>query len=284
MWMQDGLAQKTLESYRSDLELLATWLAKKNIFDLLLADATQLAEFLAWRFQQKYSDRSTARMLSSLRRFYRFAIEQSLLKSDPTAKLASPKLARKLPDSLSEQQIDDLLAAPDLNEAIGIRDKAMLELLYASGLRISELISLEFNQLNLQQGVVRIIGKGNKERLVPFGESAEEALVLYLQKARAELLDGKRSDVVFLSTRGQQMTRQTFWYRVKHYAKVAGIRSHLSPHTLRHAFATHLLAHGADLRTLQLLLGHADLSTTQIYTHIAKERLQRLHAQHHPRG
>lgn len=283
LWMQDGLSQHTLDSYRSDLIIFAQWLAKSGQM-LFSVDAGNLQKYIAYRHEQKYSARSTARLLSSLRRFYAYGLEQSLTGLDPTAKVASPKLGRPLPHSLSENDIEKLLAAPDPEDLLGSRDLAMLELMYASGLRVSELITLEFSQISLIQGVVRVIGKGNKERLVPFGEAATVAIEDYLKNARGELSGEKNSDFLFLSKRGQKMTRQTFWHRIKHYAVQAGIRKHLSPHTLRHAFATHLLAHGADLRTLQLLLGHSDLSTTQIYTHVAKERLKSLHEKHHPRG
>lgn len=283
IWMHDGLSQNTLNSYRTDLNLFSRWLAK-NSSNLLLVNNQDLQNYLSLRHNKKYSARSTARLLSSLRRFYAYALEKTLITADPTAKIPSPKLGKPLPHTLSEFDVEQLLNATDPDDPIGCRDLAMLELMYASGLRVSELISLEFSQLSLLQGVVRVIGKGNKERLVPFGEAASAAIEGYLKNARGYFLNKTPSDHLFLSKRGTQMTRQTFWYRIKHYAQVIGIKKHLSPHTLRHAFATHLLAHGADLRTLQLLLGHSDLSTTQIYTYIAKERLKSLHQQHHPRG
>jgi len=283
LWMHDGLSSQTLASYRSDLSLFSKWLAALGK-DLLDVNGELIQRYLEARYQQKFSMRSSARLLSSLRRFYAYALESGLTLQDPTGKIASPKLGRPLPHSLSETEVTRLLAAPDPATAMGVRDLAMLELMYASGLRVSELIAFEFSQLSLVQGAVRVVGKGGKERIVPFGEVAQQALELYLKGARAELLGGKASDHLFLSKRGQKMTRQTFWYRIKHYAKQSGITSPLSPHTLRHAFASHLLAHGADLRTLQLLLGHSDLSTTQIYTYIAKERLKSIHQQHHPRG
>lgn len=283
LWMHDGLSEHTLSSYRTDLKLFARWLFPRNE-TLKQVSATTLQEFIAFRSQGSYSSRSTARMLSCLRRFYAYLLEMDLIAQDPTAKIVSPKLPKALPHSLSESEVEQLLAAPNSEVAIEVRDIAMLELMYASGLRVSELISVEFSQISLVQGVVRVLGKGSKERLVPFGEQALTAIESYIKIARAELLDGKTCDFLFVSKRGKKMTRQTFWYRIKHYAKIAGISKHLSPHTLRHAFATHLLSHGADLRTLQMLLGHSDLSTTQIYTHIAKERLKSIHAQHHPRG
>ncbi len=283
LWMQDGLSQQTLDSYRSDLNLFIAWLVS-NHSSLLKVDLALLQGYLSYRHKQAFSSRSTARLLSSLRRFYRYALEQHLILQDPTAKVASPKLAKSLPHSLSEANIEKLLAMPNFDEPLGSRDRAMLELMYASGLRISELIGLEFNQISLNQGVVRVVGKGNKERLVPFGDTALEAIQHYIKTSRGILLGSQVCDFLFVSKRAKKMTRQTFWYRVKLYAKQAAITQPLSPHTLRHAFATHLLSHGADLRTLQLLLGHSDLSTTQIYTHIAKERLQSIHRQHHPRG
>jgi integrase/recombinase XerD len=283
LWMHDGLSQHTLSSYQTDLKLYAKWLNLSSL-QLLEADERWLQQYLSFRYSNKYSERSTARLLSTLRRFYAYAVEANLISFDPTAKIASPKLGKPLPKTLSEADVEQLLSAPDLGGDIGIRDKAMIELMYASGLRVSELINIEFSQLNLHQGVVRVVGKGSKERLVPFGEVAIDAIELYITKSRPVYLAGKSCEYLFVSARGQRMTRQTFWYRLKFYAKQTTIKVQISPHILRHAFATHLLTHGADLRTLQLLLGHSDLSTTQIYTHIAKERLQQLHAQHHPRG
>lgn len=283
LWMHDGLSPHTLSSYRTDLNLFARWILVKRI-TLLQVSADVLQEFIAVRGEDKYSARSTARMLSCLRRFYAYLLELNLVSEDPTAKVVSPKLPKALPHSLSESEVELLLEAPGNDTAIEIRDLAMLELMYGSGLRVSELIAVEFSQISLAQGVVRVLGKGSKERLVPFGEQALSAIEFYIKSARAELLNGKSCDFLFVSKRGKKMTRQTFWYRIKHYAKIACINKHLSPHTLRHAFATHLLSHGADLRTLQMLLGHSDLSTTQIYTHIAKERLKSIHSQHHPRG
>ncbi|WP_196138572.1 site-specific tyrosine recombinase XerD [Aliikangiella sp. G2MR2-5] len=283
IWMHDGLSQNTLSSYKTDLVQFVIWLEQsKNT--LVKASSAEVEDYLSFRYQKNYSARSTARSLSCLRRFYAYALEQGICVKDPTSKIESPKLGRPLPHTLSESDVEALLSEPDTDDALGTRDLAMLELMYASGLRVSELIKLEFSQISTVQGVLRVSGKGNKERLVPFGEAAGEAIENYLKYGRGELLGNKQSDLLFLSKRGQGMTRQTFWYRIKHYASMAGIKKHLSPHTLRHAFATHLLAHGADLRTLQMLLGHSDLSTTQIYTHIAKERLKSLHATHHPRA
>lgn len=283
IWMEQGLSDATLSSYRSDLKLFSQWLQKQGK-TLTNSGGSDIQQYLAERYSKQYSSRSTARFLSSARKFYRYLLQANLIKVDPTQQIESPKIQPPVPKSLSEDEVDSLLSQPDLDTALGLRDKAMLELLYSSGLRITELISVEMNQIGFQQGVMRVIGKGNKERIVPIGEEALQAIAQYIRHGRAELANEKVSDWLFLSTRGQRMTRQTFWHRIKFYAKTAGIRKHLSPHTLRHAFATHLLNHGADLRTLQMLLGHSDLSTTQIYTYVAKERLKQLHSQHHPRG
>ncbi len=284
LWVQYGLSDNTLSSYRTDLLQFSRWLTHTHHISLVAVDAEQLQSYLSYRVKQKLSARSTARFLSSTRRFYAYCLQAHLMTADPSAAIESPKIGRSLPHSLSISDVEKLLAAPVIKNDIDMRDLAMLELMYACGLRVSELISLELSQVNLSQGAVRILGKGGKERLVPIGELARERLEEYLKKTRPLFLMNKTSEKVFLSRRGQAITRQAFWYRVKHYAKLAGITQKLSPHTLRHAFATHLLNHGADLRALQMLLGHADLSTTQIYTHIAKERLKSLHKQHHPRG
>ena len=283
LWSTKGLSDNTLVSYRTDLQHLDRYVSAIGIH-LLDVDQAQLRDYLAMRFDKQFAKSSTARLLSSLRRFYAYLLVKQKISQDPTALIKSPKLARQLPDTLSEAQIDSLLSEPNTDEPIEHRDKAMLELLYATGLRVTELVSLTMEQISLRQGLVRVMGKGGKERLVPLGELAISAVEQYIKFARAELLSMKQSDVLFPSRRGQMMTRQTFWHRVKLYAARAGISCHISPHTLRHAFATHLLNHGADLRVVQLLLGHSDLSTTQIYTHVAKVRLQQLHSQHHPRG
>jgi|TARA_R110001583_G_scaffold74427_1_gene206248 integrase/recombinase XerD len=283
LWSTKGLSDNTLVSYRTDLQHLDRYVSAQGIH-LLDVDQAQLRDYLAMRFDKQFAKSSTARLLSSLRRFYAYLLVKQKISQDPTALIKSPKLARQLPDTLSEAQIDSLLSEPNTDEPIEHRDKAMLELLYATGLRVTELVSLTMEQISLRQGLVRVMGKGGKERLVPLGELAISAVEQYIKFARAELLSMKQSDVLFPSRRGQMMTRQTFWHRVKLYAARAGISCHISPHTLRHAFATHLLNHGADLRVVQLLLGHSDLSTTQIYTHVAKVRLQQLHSQHHPRG
>lgn len=283
LWLERGLARPTLEAYRTDLEHLASWLAARGA-GLLNAGRADLMEHLGWRIGQGYQARSTARLLSCVRGFYRHALRQNLINEDPTLDIALPKLGRPLPKSLSEADVEALLAAPDPEDSLGLRDRCMLEVLYACGLRVSELTGLRLDQLNLRQGVVRVTGKGSKERLVPLGEEAIVWLQRYLQAGRAPLLGGQPSDVLFPSRQGREMTRQTFWHRIKRHASQAGIRTPLSPHTLRHAFATHLLNHGADLRVVQMLLGHSDLSTTQIYTHVARQRLRDLHASHHPRG
>lgn len=283
LWMEQGLSQHTLDAYRADLWAFAAWLAGRE-GALLRVRRDQILAYLAQRVQAGAKPRSTARLLSSLRRFYRFQLREGLIHQDPTAQVDSPKLGRPLPKALSEADVEALLAAPVLEDPLGLRDKAMLELLYATGLRVSELVGLTLDQLNLRQGVVRVMGKGSKERLVPVGEEALDWLERYLREGRPALLGRRQASELFVTQRGGGLTRQAFWYRIKHYALSAGVSSSLSPHTLRHSFATHLLNHGADLRVVQMLLGHSDLSTTQIYTHVAKQRLQTLHAKHHPRG
>ena len=283
LWLQRSLADNTLASYRRDLSDLARWLGPERA--LAGVDRPALLDYLADRYERGYRPRSTARLLSSLRGFYRWLLERGTIAADPTLDLASPRTGRPLPAVLTEREVEALLAAPDVGTPLGQRDRAMLETLYACGLRVSELVGLRLGQVNLRQGVVRILGKGGRERLVPLGEEALAWIRRWLAEGRGELLGGDRSsDVLFPSTRGRAMTRQTFWHRIRTHASAAGIRRRLSPHTLRHAFATHLLDHGADLRVVQLLLGHADLSTTQIYTHVARARLKQLHAEHHPRG
>ena len=283
LWMEKGLSPHTIAAYRSDLAQYQNWLQERGV-ELHGSGREAILDHLAWRLNAGYQARSTARFLSGLRGFYRFLLREGLIGQDPTLQVELPQLGRPLPKSLSEADVEALLAAPDIGEAIGLRDRAMLEVLYACGLRVTELISLTLEQVNLRQGVLRVFGKGSKERLVPLGEEAMVWVARYVRDSRPLLLDGKPSDVLFPSLRGEQMTRQTFWYRIKHQARVAGISKSLSPHTLRHAFATHLLNHGANLRVVQMLLGHSDLSTTQIYTHVARARLQALHEAHHPRG
>lgn len=281
VWLESGLAKNTLAAMRSDLVQFTHFLEQKSLIDVSQGDIQRYLAFLLGRATKASS---TARFLSTLRRFYRFQVREGRIKQDPTAHIKSPKQGRSLPKALSEEQVEALLMAPDITTAIGCRDRSMLETLYATGLRVSELVSLQLLEINLSVGVVRIIGKGNKERLVPLGEQAVEWLQRYMATARLDLLKRRQSNAVFVTARGGAMTRQAFWYAIKKHAQSAQIVHHLSPHTLRHAFATHLLNHGADLRSVQMLLGHSDLSTTQIYTHIARERLQSMHGAHHPRG
>ena len=283
LFLEKGLSQHTLNAYGTDLTKFALFLAKQQLL-LTAVDSAVLNQYLAQRVDLQFSPRSTSRALSSLRQFYAFLHQQQRISDNPLAQTLNPKIGRSLPKSLSEHDVELLLNAPDISDVIQFRDKAMLEILYASGLRVTELTSLTLQQLNLQHGLIRVRGKGNKERLVPMGEEALHWLSRYLIEVRPNLSAGRPLEVVFPSSRAQEMTRQTFWHRIKFYAKVAGVNSELSPHTLRHAFATHLLNHGADLRVVQMLLGHSDLSTTQIYTHVAQARLQSLHQQHHPRG
>lgn len=284
MWMEKGLSDNTLSSYRRDLRQFNDWLVQSSGDTVLVASRASLQKYLGVRLQQGQSPRSSARFLSCARGFYHFLIREGRITVDPTLDIDSPRLGRPLPKSLSEKDVERLLAAPKLEDAIEFRDRTMLELLYACGLRVSELTGLQVSQVSLNQGVVRVFGKGGKERLVPMGEEALDWLQRYMRQMRQELLGGAPSDVVFPSRRGRQMTRQTFWYRIKVYAHRAEIKQNLSPHTLRHAFATHLINHGADLRVVQMLLGHSDLTTTQIYTHVAQQRMQELHSAHHPRG
>lgn len=283
LWSRKGLSDNTLQAYRSDLCHFDQFIQQRHR-QLLTVEQTEIRDYLSARVEQGFAKSSSARLISCLRAFYKYLVLKKLIDIDPVAMIKQPKLDRKLPDSLSEADVDRLLSEPNVDDPIECRDRAMLELLYACGLRVSELIGLTMDQMSLRQGLVRILGKGGKERLVPLGEMAVSEIEQYLASARFDLLKGKSSDVMFPSKRGTMMTRQTFWYRIKLYALRAGIAVHLSPHTLRHAFATHLLNHGADLRVVQMLLGHSDLSTTQIYTHVAKARLAQLHRRHHPRG
>lgn len=285
LWMENGLSSNTLSAYKNDLAGFSLWLKKKNTI-LVDVDIASIQNFLAYTYQLKQSRRSVARLLSTLRRFYRYLRRENIINDDPTRLIESPRGEQSLPSSLSEQQIEDLLSAPDVSDVLGLRDRAMLEILYATGLRVSELINLQISQLSLQQGVIRVIGKGNKERLVPVGEVALDWLMKYHQRSRPVLLMNHVTDnAVFVTRRGTAMSRQAFWYMIKRYATIAGIAAdQLSPHTLRHAFATHLLNHGADLRVVQMLLGHSDISTTQIYTHVADQRLREMYHKHHPRA
>ncbi len=283
LWAEQGLSKNTLSAYRGDLERYSHW-AQHNGVALPDAEQKDLQMFLGECVTAGVKPRTTARQLSSLRRFYRYLLRETIIKHDPSAEIESPRLGRTLPVSLNEKEVEDLLAAPDTATVLGLRDRAMLETLYASGLRVSELVNLVLHQLNLEQGLVKIMGKGSKERLVPLGEEAVRWLDRYLKEARLTLVKGQATDALFPSNRGRAMSRQTFWHSLKRYAASANINKSISPHTLRHAFATHLVNHGADLRVVQMLLGHSDLSTTQIYTHIARERLKQVHAAHHPRG
>jgi integrase/recombinase XerD len=284
LWLEDGLSRNTLDAYRQDLVQFTQWLDKQLGKDLLAADHGDLQRYLAYQFQKKTRASSAARLLSSLKRLYRWLQRQNRILIDPTLNIDTPKLPRKLPKSLTETDVESLLAAPDVETPRGVRDKAMLEVLYASGLRVSELVTLKLPQVSQDMGVVRVLGKGSKERLVPLGDEALAWVKRYAASARADLLGGQASDDLFVTALGSAMTRQSFWQIIKRHALQAGLKSSISPHVLRHAFATHLLNHGADLRVVQLLLGHSDISTTQIYTHVARERLKQLHATHHPRG
>jgi integrase/recombinase XerD len=284
LWLEDGLANLTLAAYRRDLNAFGTWLKREHQQNLGAAASGDVEAYLAWRFAHHAQPRSAARYTSALKRFYRYLLRENLIAADPTLNLDSPKLPRALPKTLTEADVERLLDSADSGTPLGLRDRAMLETLYATGLRVSELVGLKLTAVNLSDGVLRVTGKGNKDRLVPLGEEAVQWLRRYLEDARPLLLAKHLSDQVFVTQRGGGMTRQAFWYLIKRRARAAGITRPLSPHTLRHAFATHLLNHGADLRVVQMLLGHSDISTTQIYTHVARERLKQLHAQHHPRG
>lgn len=283
LWVEYGLSEHTVAAYRSDLKQFSIWLQKQDK-SLNEAQSSDVSAYLAERLSRGVSARSSARFLSSLKRFYVYGVREGLLSEDPTTLIEAPKLGRPLPITLSEKDVEALLQAPDIDVALGFRDRTMLELLYATGLRVSELVGLKLSQINFRQGLVRVTGKGNKDRLVPVGEEALIWLQDFIAEKRLEILRQKKTDVVFPTTRGTGMTRQAFWHVIKRYAGVAGIKQIISPHSLRHAFATHLLNHGADLRVVQLLLGHSDLSTTQIYTHIARERLKDIHSKFHPRG
>ena len=284
LWLEKGLSDNTLKAYRSDLEKFGDW-AQGHAKPIMAIRREDVLRYLSHRMDKGLKARSTARCLSCLRALYRYLLREKMLSYDPTLRIENPKLGRPLPETLTERDVEHLLAAPDTNTSLGVRDRTMLEVLYACGLRVSELTNLKLSEINLRQGVIRIVGKGSKERLVPMGEESIIWVNRYLTEARLELLKRDLAqDCVFPSNRGVAMTRQTFWYRIKAHAETAGIQKKLSPHTLRHAFATHLLNHGADLRVVQLLLGHSDLSTTQIYTHVAQHRMKELHQMHHPRG
>ena len=283
IWMERGLSQNTLGAYRADLMTLGRGLAEHDK-SIELADKADLLAFIATRVESGAKPRSTARQLSSFRRFFRYIMREGMRDSDPTADIEMPRIGRSLPQTLTEDEVDALLNAPNTDEPLGHRDRAMLELLYATGLRVSELINITQSQINFNQGVLRIVGKGDRERLIPLGEEAQRWIREFIDGPRMEILLERQTDYLFPTRRGDRMTRQAFWHIIKRYAEKANIRSKMSPHSLRHAFATHLLNRGADLRVVQLLLGHSDLSTTQIYTHVARERLKDLHREHHPRG
>jgi len=283
IWMERGLSQNTLGAYRADLMTLARGLAEHDK-SIDKADKADLLAFIAKRVESGAKPRSTARQLSSFRRFFRYIMREGMRDTDPTADIEMPRIGRSLPQTLTEEEVDSLLNAPNTDEPLGHRDRAMLELLYATGLRVSELINIKQSQINFNQGVLRIVGKGDRERLIPLGEEAQRWIRDFIDGPRMEILLERQTDYLFPTRRGDRMTRQAFWHIIKRYAEKASIRSKMSPHSLRHAFATHLLNRGADLRVVQLLLGHSDLSTTQIYTHVARERLKDLHREHHPRG
>lgn len=284
LWMERGLSANTLAAYQSDLRAFSAWLGQERGRRIEQAERLDLLDYLALLSRRGRKPRSSARLLSCLRQFYRYLLRQGTISEDPSARVEAPKLGRPLPKTITEAEVESLLAAPDAGDPRGHRDRTMLEVLYATGLRVSELVGLTPQQVSLTQGVVRVLGKGSKERLVPLGEEAVGWLGDYLRGPRQDLLDARLSDYLFPTRRSDRMTRQAFWLLIKRYALEAGIMKTLSPHTLRHAFATHLLNHGADLRVVQMLLGHSDLSTTQIYTHVARERLKQLHARHHPRA
>ena len=283
IWMERGLSDNTLGAYRADLLALNGRLVDKAV-DIVEASRADILEYIAWRVDGGAKPRSTARQLSSFRRFYRYLLREGLISEDPTANIAMPKIGRALPQSLTEEEVESLLSAPNVSEPLGHRDRAMLEVLYATGVRVSELITLKLSQINLNQGVLRIVGKGDRERLIPLGDEAQDWIRDFIDGPRVEILLERQTEYLFPTRRGDRMTRQAFWHIIKRYAKKAGVKKKLSPHTVRHAFATHLLNNGADLRVVQLLLGHSDVSTTQIYTHVARERMKELHSRHHPRG
>jgi len=283
LWLEDGLSKNTLNSYRFDLELFTEWLTKslkKNILDVSQADIQQ---YLSFKFPTSKS-RSISRLLATLRRLFRYLLRENKIKNDPTLDIMSPKIPKSLPKSLSEEEVEALLNTPDVETISGLRDKAMLELLYACGLRVSELVNILLTELSMTEGIIRITGKGSKTRLVPMGEEAVDWIKKYINESRNDILNKKTSKYLFITIRGSGMTRQAFWYLIKKYSIIAEIKKPISPHILRHAFATHLINHGADIRVVQMLLGHSDISTTQIYTHVARERLKKIHESHHPRG
>ena len=283
IWAESGLSENTLRAYRADLLALNRRLVGRQV-NLVNATEADVLEFLAWRAGDAAKPRSSARQLSTFRRFFRYLVREGVVSQDPTAQIEMPRIGRSLPRTLTEADVEALLAAPDVARPLGHRDRTMLELLYATGVRVSELVNLRLSQVNLNQGVIRIIGKGDRERLIPLGDESQDWLQTFVVGPRAEILKGRQTEYLFPTRRARPMTRQSFWYIIKRHARTAEIGKKLSPHTVRHAFATHLLNHGADLRVVQLLLGHSDVSTTQIYTHVARERMKELHARPHPRG
>lgn len=283
LWLEDGLSKNTLNSYRFDLIIFDSWLGEQKKIAIMDVSELEIQEFLAFKFPSSKS-RSISRLLATLRRFFRYQLREKKIHKDPTLKIQTPKIPKSLPKSLSEEEVESLLDAPNLDSSSGLRDRSMLELLYACGLRVTELVDIQLTEVILSDGVIRVTGKGSKTRLVPMGEEAVDWIKKYIAEARDDILRKKTSKFLFVTNRGGAMTRQAFWYVIKKYAVIANINKPMSPHILRHAFATHLINHGADLRVVQMLLGHTDISTTQIYTHVARERLKKIHQEHHPRG
>ena len=283
LWLEDGLSKNTLNSYRFDLIIFDSWLGEQKKIAMMDVSELEIQEFLAFKFPSSKS-RSISRLLATLRRFFRYQLREKNIQRDPTLKIQTPKIPKSLPKSLSEEEVESLLDAPNLDSSSGLRDRSMLELLYACGLRVTELVDIQLTEVILSDGVIRVTGKGSKTRLVPMGEEAVDWIKKYIAEARDDILRKKTSKFLFVTNRGGAMTRQAFWYVIKKYAVIANINKPMSPHILRHAFATHLINHGADLRVVQMLLGHTDISTTQIYTHVARERLKKIHQEHHPRG
>ena len=283
LWLEDGLSKNTLNSYRFDLIIFDSWLGEQKKIAMMDVSELEIQEFLAFKFPSSKS-RSISRLLATLRRFFRYQLREKKIQKDPTLKIQTPKIPKSLPKSLSEEEVESLLDAPNLDSSSGLRDRSMLELLYACGLRVTELVDIQLTEVILSDGVIRVTGKGSKTRLVPMGEEAVDWIKKYIAEARDDILRKKTSKFLFVTNRGGAMTRQAFWYVIKKYAVIANINKPMSPHILRHAFATHLINHGADLRVVQMLLGHTDISTTQIYIHVARERLKKIHQEHHPRG
>jgi integrase/recombinase XerD len=283
LWLEDGLSKNTLSSYRFDLVLFSNWLNESMNLELIHVSQSEIQQYLAYKFPTSQA-RSISRLLATLRRLYRYLLREKKINQDPTLQIQTPKTPKTLPKSLSEVEVESLLNSPNIESPVGLRDRAMLELIYACGLRVTELVTISLTEVIISDGIIRVTGKGNKTRLVPMGEEAVDWVQKYIAHARHDILKNKTSKFLFITSRGGAMTRQAFWYLIKKYALAANINKTLSPHVLRHAFATHLINHGADIRVVQMLLGHSDISTTQIYTHVARERLKKLHQEHHPRG